>query len=891
MRSGGCTLQQSLTTEAASVVKQAVTLAKRRGHAQVTPLHVANTMLVSSTGLLRTACLQSHSHPLQCKALELCFNVALNRLPTSSSSPMLGGPPHSQQHPSISNALVAAFKRAQAHQRRGSIENQQQPLLAVKIELEQLIISILDDPSVSRVMREAGFSSTQVKSNVEQAVSLELCSQTGNNNKSKDVNSLLVLTTSHDSPPPDPALSHQIGSEKEVGNNRARAGSDHQVVVNNNIRNNNEDVMRVIENMVNKRRTSIVIVGESHVSIEGVVKGVMDKVEKGDVPEALRQVKFVSLPPSYMHLSREKVEQKLGELKCLIKSPMSKGVVLYLGDLKWATDYYYRATTNYDQGRSYYCPVEHMIMELGRLVCGVVGEGGSCRLWLMGLATFQTYMRCRTGHPSLETIWGLHPLTIPAGGLGLSLIPDSDIQSESRSKKAAAGSSFSWFMLEGKEEDQQLTCCAECSAKFEIDARSLQSSTCNSEATTSSLPSWLQQYRDENTRLSSNDQDSVPVRELFKKWNSFCTSVHKQPHSSERTITFSSLSPSSSTSGFSHDQYQYPNLHQGGSVFEPKHSWRDHHFWSSTTSEAANKSLEPSLRMYIPEHKEYSKQAFWSNPNSTPNSASSSDVMETEYVQRFKELSSENLKTLCTALERKVPWQKDIVPEIASTILQCRSGMVRRKGKVRSTSEVKEETWLFFQGVDADAKEKIARELARLVFGSHSSFVSIALSSFSSTRADSTEDLRNKRSRDEQSCSYLERFAEAVSTNPHRVFLVEDVEQADYCSQMRIKRAIERGRITKSNGEEVILSDGIIILSCESFSSRSRACSPPIKQRSDGCEEDKGGGGLEETSPCVSLDLNISFDDDDDNAEDQSIDDIGLLESVDRQIIFRIQEL
>ncbi|KAM1201146.1 hypothetical protein FF1_017451 [Malus domestica] len=63
-------------------------------------------------------------------------------------------------------SLIAALKRAQAHQRRGCIE-QQQPLLTIKVELEQLIISIIDDPSVSRVMRETGFSSTNVKNNLE----------------------------------------------------------------------------------------------------------------------------------------------------------------------------------------------------------------------------------------------------------------------------------------------------------------------------------------------------------------------------------------------------------------------------------------------------------------------------------------------------------------------------------------------------------------------------------------------------------------------------------------------------------------------------------------------------------------------------------------------------
>ncbi|KAK1310042.1 hypothetical protein QJS10_CPA08g01389 [Acorus calamus] len=105
MRTGGCTVQQALTAEA-TVVKQAVTLARRRGHAQVTPLHVANTMLSSSAGLLRSACLRSHSHPLQCKALELCFNVALNRLPTTSSSSAMMGGGGGGPHPSLSNALT-----------------------------------------------------------------------------------------------------------------------------------------------------------------------------------------------------------------------------------------------------------------------------------------------------------------------------------------------------------------------------------------------------------------------------------------------------------------------------------------------------------------------------------------------------------------------------------------------------------------------------------------------------------------------------------------------------------------------------------------------------------------------------------------------------------------
>ncbi|KAL0346967.1 UNVERIFIED_CONTAM: protein SMAX1-LIKE 3 [Sesamum calycinum] len=261
------------------------------------------------------------------------------------------------------------------------------------------------------------------------------------------------------------------------------------------------------------------------------------------------------------------------------------------------------------------------------------------------------------------------------------------------------------------------------------------------------------------------------------------------------------------------------------------------------------------------------------------------------YTQKFKEFNAQNLNTLCNALERKVPWQREIIPEIAGTILQSRSGMLRRKGNLRGNNytDVKEETWLFFLGPDARAKEKISRELAKVVFGSYSNLASIGISSFiSSTRSDnSSEDCRNKRGRDEESCSsYIERFAQEVSANPHRVFLVEDLEQADYRSQMGVKRAIERGRISCGNGDqEVSFCDAIVFLSCERFRScRSRACSPTSKQ--------KTGDDQDETGPnCVPLDLNICFDNDDGLEKQSDVDELGILENVDRCVVFKFKDL
>ncbi|XVF24625.1 hypothetical protein REPUB_Repub13aG0143300 [Reevesia pubescens] len=846
MRAGVCTVQQALTVEAANLVKQALGLARRRGHAQVTPLHVASVMLASSTGLLRRACLQSHSHPLQFRALELCFNVALNRLPASTSSPLLG--PHHSHHPSLSNALVAAFKRAQAHQRRGSIENQQQPILALKIELEHLIVSILDDPSVSRVMREAGFSSTQVKTKVEQTVSLEICSPTPS---AKETAKPQVLGAN---------VSHST-SYSQVGFGLSLTKPLDQVV-------RNEDVTNVLNSVVNKRRNTVII-GECVGSAESVVRGVMDKFEKGNVSGDLRYVQFISLPLfSLRNLPKDEVEQKLVELKCLVKSYMGRGVVLYLGDLKWISEFW----SNYgdQQRRNYYCPVEHIIMELKRLVCGIRESTG--KLFLMGIGTFQTYMKCKTGHPSLETIWELFPLTISVDGLSLSLNLDSDSRPQCRTKESIDG--VRWPLPDAGVNKNQ-TSFTDQLLNFDKEAQSTASSLQINKDSSSSLPSWLQNYKElESKTTPAHDKDSVNVRDLYKKWKSFGSSAGKEHYNPEEALNISPLSCYSPYSTSSKER-NTTNL-SWPLIFEPKKSPKEHQFWiSERTDEGYGLPLrnEP-------------KPDLLSNPNSSPNSASSSEAIEEDIdgLNEFKILNAENMNILCNALEKKVPWQKEVIPEIVSTILECRSGMRKVKSWLKHR-ELKEETWLFFLGADYEAKKKIARELARLIFGSHSNFASISLSNFASTRADSNEESNIKRKRDESGSSYVQRLGEALNENPHRVFFMEDLEQVDYCSQRGIKETIESGRITVSDGEKVPVKDSIIIFSCESLSSVARACSPRRKPDTSETEEIKESD-MEQKNSSVSLDLNIAIEDNRADENSSGIGDIGILEYVDKQIIF-----
>lgn len=163
--------RQCLTDEAARALDDAVAVARRRCHSQTTSLHAVSALLSLPTSTLRDACARARSSAysprLQFRALELCVTVSLDRLPSSKSKT-------SDDEPPVSNSLMAAIKRSQANQRRHpetfhlyqmhqQLHNSQSSLSCVKVELKHFILSILDDPIVSRVFGDAGFRSTDIK--------------------------------------------------------------------------------------------------------------------------------------------------------------------------------------------------------------------------------------------------------------------------------------------------------------------------------------------------------------------------------------------------------------------------------------------------------------------------------------------------------------------------------------------------------------------------------------------------------------------------------------------------------------------------------------------------------------------------------------------------------
>ncbi|EPS57404.1 hypothetical protein M569_17414, partial [Genlisea aurea] len=522
--------------------------------------------------------------------------------------------------------------------RRGASENQQQPLpiLAVKIEIEQLIVSILDDPGVSRVMKEAGFSSTQVKSHVEKTLPLQL----GPCNSSR-----------HNRP-------REI-KQSSVSKNRASPKTEKPIP-------RSPEVEAIIETLIHsKRRKTVVIVGECTNKLESMVKDLMSRVYRGEVVQGFRNVKFVIFSPlhSLFSLDGDSIYRKMKELETLIRGLSRKGVVLYLGDMNWIGEYdiSLKQGNGYHQHSSF---VHDMIMEIGKLIAETREDE---RFWVMGIATFQSYIKCRSNngcHFSIESLWGLYPLTLPANTLGLSLISPS--------------------------ETEELNRPTNCSTK------------CQAEPEHTNLPFWL---------------------------------------------------------------------------------------------------------------------------NRSPITAG--------YAPKFNEFTAENLNTLMDALFREVPCQREIIPQIAATILRCRSRRNPGSGV----------TWLLFQGPNQrHAKERISNELAKSVFGSYSRCVSPG--------------------------GGVEVFPDAVSENPHRLFLIDGFDGLDWGVQVKFKKAIEGGSVGGGSG----FCDAIVVLCSERVYSPSAAAAPATAE-----EEEK------RVSSCrVDLDLNIC-------SGPSGGEEVGIHRCVDGCFVFQIQ--
>ncbi|KAF1887473.1 hypothetical protein Lal_00040527 [Lupinus albus] len=804
MRAGLSTIQQTLTPEAATVLNQSITEAGRRNHSQTTPLHVAAALLSSPSGYLRQACIKSNpnsSHPLQCRALELCFSVALERLPTSQNTSPSTEPP-------ISNALMAALKRAQAHQRRGYPELQQQPLLAVKVELEQLIISILDDPSVSRVMREASFSSPAVKATIEQSL----------NSAPSNSNSIgLGFRPAAMATPAAQPMCRSLYLNPRLQPGSGGAGQLGQVQ-------RGDEVKNVVDILMRRKKRNPILVGESEP--EAAIKEVLKKIENKELGEASFGFSNVHV----IHLEKEipsdraQVPSRLKELGDLIEARVgNSGVFVNLGDLKWLVEQPVGFGAGGLDNKLQLSAVETgraAVAEMARLVAKF-GEGGGGRLWLLGTATCETYLRCQVYHPSMENDWDLQAVPIttraPLPGifprLGNKSILGTSFESQSPLKSYPTTTiTPSRCASEniGHAPAGVSTCCPHCMRNCEKEVAEMlkenerSDSESKSVAASPPLPQWLQAAKVKYQSQSKSQEDvKQRTNELQKKWHDTCLNLHPKFH--QQNVSTERITPT---------PFNMTDLHNACSMgrhFQPKIPLNKN---LETSLQLSSNSMPiqspPELVPNVPPSPVTTKLVLGqTNPIDTiPGETQEQPINDLlgclsqkqdkfGELQNKKMLDADSFKKLLKGLTEKVWWQHDAASAVATNVTQCKVG----NGK-RHQLGTKGDMWLLFLGPDRVGKKKMAAAVAELVNGSNPIIISLAQSC-----GGGDSDVPHLRGK-----TVLDRIAEAIRRNPHSIIMFEDIDEANILIRGSIKRAMEQGRFPDSHGREISLGNVMFIL-------------------------------------------------------------------------------
>ncbi|WOL19706.1 protein SMAX1-like [Canna indica] len=759
MRTEVATIQQMLTPEAAAVLTRSIEEAGRRRHGQTTPLHVAANLLAAPSGLLRRACAVSHpllsssSHPLHCRALELCFSVALDRLPTGATPDGSDADPS----PPLSNALVAAVKRAQAHQRRGCADQQQPVLLAVKVELGQLVVSILDDPSVSRVMREAGFSSPAVKAAIEQALS-------------SSSNPAAAATSPSSSTTRNVYISPRLQQDAK----------------------RKEEIKKVFEIMTRPRKRNPVLVGDSDAVY--AMKQMLTMIEKEELgmetPAMLRLAQVVSLEKEFMSCDRSLIPTKINELYSVLEPKIRAlsinsgigGLVLDLGDLKWIVESaggYGGSSVQQQQqqiGRA-------AVREMGRLLARLQeGDGNGSRVWVVGTATCATYLRCQVYHPMMESEWDIQALPVaprsppPLAGLFPRAVCNGStgslIMAAASPPQLSQGSDSAAAVLSRAPETALCSLCTE-GYLTELDKLETEEPEGNSsepgEDSKATLPQWLQIAVHCKKPAADRPQQKEKVEELLQKWRGKCSRLHMNSH-----VTFNAS-----------ERCSRVNLPQqfSGSISLNQNGCS--HNLNLNSSEHQSSKVKTDLVLGL------------SQPTKDSFNCSFGQVDDQKSNTIAGISDTDSTKRLLKGLTETVSWQPEAASVIAAAVMRCKSG----RGKPRG-SGAKADLWLLFSGPDKVGKMKMAAALSELMFNTAPTRINLG-----SPSTDDGELDAGFRGR-----TLVDRIAEAIQQNPFSVIVLEDIDHADGLVRGTITRAIGSGRLVDSHGREVLLSSSSIFI-------------------------------------------------------------------------------
>ncbi|KAL2955405.1 hypothetical protein AAZX31_18G026300 [Glycine max] len=858
--------RQCLTPDAARALDEAVSVARRRGHAQTTSLHAVSALL--SLPLLRDACSRArncaYSPRLQFKALDLCLSVSLDRAPSSHNHAS------SDHDPPISNSLMAAIKRSQANQRRHPDnfhfyphhQTQQQPfsVSSVKVELQHLILSILDDPVVSRVFAEAGFRSSDIKLAILRPL--------------RPRGPPIFLCNLSEPPRRFPFF---FGGGDEDGGGGG------------------ENFRRIGEVLVRSRGKNPLLLGAC---AGDALRGFAEAVEKrreGALPVELSGLRVVCIAEEVASGDAEVVGRRVREIGNLAEQCVGPGVVVSFGDLKGFV-------SDDEEGGGE-----------GQSLRGVVGELAKLlqvhydKFWLMGAAaSYDNYLNFVGKFPSIEKDWDLQLLPItsvkplsesyhrPRSSLMDSFVPFGGFFSSQSDLKAPLSGSF-----------YCVPHCHQCGGErceHEVLASSKERFSASSAADPhqSNLPPWLQiaefgSTKGLNVKTKDNGVllDSSESGSLHKNFDKLSQHLHQRDaitfptvvgfhcgaeKKKEDTDNCSSKSPSEYINLNSHvpvgmqmmptsqssspfpavfmakqekynsklaEMFQKVEDHESGdqrSCNMSNSSVCDGSQMSPTSvtsvttdlglgiysSPTSNKLKKPAVQYTMEPPKEipsrFSQNFNLADGNILKHSSQSSSCLSFDYCGQ---VDAKNPKILFEVLSKEVTWQDEALRAIIKTIVCSPTKRVKHRGPNQPG-----DIWMNFVGSDRLGKKKIAVSLAELLYGSRESFIFVDLSSEEMKGCDVK--FRGK--------TALDFIVGECCKKPLSVVFLENVEKADILAQNSLSLAIKTGKISDSHGREVSVNNTMFVFSFSDYQNSLMPRGEPSNYSEERILRAKGGG-------------------------------------------------
>nr|ARB18226.1 DWARF 53 [Triticum aestivum] len=862
------TARQCLSPAAVTPLDAAVVSARRRVHAQTTSLHLVAALLAQQAPpLLRDALARArsaaYSPRVQLKALELCFAVSLDRLPSASASSSASGADE-QPEPPVSNSLMAAIKRSQANQRRNpdtyhfyhqAAFQAATAASQVRVELSQLLLAILDDPVVSRVFDDAGFRSADIKLAIlRPAPPMPLLGRLPTRARPPPL-FLCSFAAADDADVPSPAGSIAGGAGEENGR-------------------------RIAEILARGRNPMLVGVGAASAAADFA---------------AASPYRVLPVGPNSIDQTELGVEAAMASA--------TSGLVISVGDLRELV------------------PDDGELQERGRRVVAevtrVLETHREGRVWVMGWsATYETYLTFLSKFPLVDKDWELQLLPITAVRAG-GLMPPATTASP-LSKSASLVESFVPFggLVNGSYESNSLAAhpcpqtlrCQQCNDRCEQEVTTIvKGSGITAEGYHhGGLPSLLQN----GSMMGLNSGlDAIKVRDdqmvlkskilnLQKKWNEYCLRLHQGsqrintgpyqvfPHytgvpvDTERSAilskgsesvtlqrevirpsavsaTHTNATPNKSVSPPSISNQRNEGLvlnlqgrhSKGDEQFQDRHAQlRQEHLSSchdreDSMSPSAAASVATDLVLSTPRgsSSKGTSSVSWKHAvdaeKSTHLTPSKVDDLNMKPPQPFAQSHSSRGSTNMgqpspSALHSPASggvsafgqWRKPSHLAAQGSDLSDYKLLVERLFKVvgrqeealsaicgsivgcqsterrRGTSR-KNDIWFSFHGFDSMAKRRVAVALAELVHGSQDSFIYLDLS------------LQDWGGSSFRGKTGIDCIVDELSKKRRCVIFLDNIDKVDCLIQDSLSHAVDTGRFRDMRGKEVAINDSIVILS------------------------------------------------------------------------------